>query len=146
MTAYLAYRLERAAVGPLHRVWLLDTDRGWLAADLGAELTRLSPDVDLSVSPLPAEVGCDLAVIPFDRTTRDPGWRRKVVRAVARSRPRFIGLYEISKRRLVVVDGGSITGWLFRLLLESLILRWQALVAHVRNRASSLVQSWRGEP
>jgi hypothetical protein len=117
MTVYLAHRLERASVHSLRLVWVVDTQRPWFVEDLTDELAVLYPEVEISLSP-PSGRECDLAVIPFINEEHDLAWRRRQLRVAARSNPAFLGLYELGKRRLVVVPRSRLSRFLFRLILE----------------------------
>jgi hypothetical protein len=138
MTVYLAHRLERAGVRSIRHVWVVDTQRPWFVDDLSDELTDLYPGVQIGLSPPPGG-GCDLAVIPFMNEERDLAWRRRQLRVAAHAKPAFLGLYELGKRRLVVVPRSRLSRFLFRLTLEQW-LRFSAwFIGAVLRRARRVV-------
>lgn len=126
MTAYLAHRLARAGVRSLARVWIVDPERAWFVEDISDELAILFPGVEVSLS-APSVREPDLAVIPFFNDECNPRARRRLLRKAARFEPAFIGLYELGKRRLVVIPRGALRSYLLRITAEAW-LRYAARV------------------
>ncbi len=138
MTAYLRHRLERAGVDLLRQVWIMDTHGDWLFQDLSAELATLFPAVQVEASSLPAALECDLAVIPYREGIHGLKWRRVSVSQVARARPRWVGLYEVGKRRLVIFHHDEIKLVLLRLSAERWIRAVRRVAAGSRRRLATL--------
>jgi hypothetical protein len=134
MTVYLAHRLRRAGVGAPRQVWVVESQRPWFFEDLSDELAVLFPGAEVRLSPTP-DGECDLAVIPFMHDECDLAWRRRALRSAARSKPTFLGLYELGRRRLVVVPRRRLSRYLLRLTAEQW-LRFSAwFVGAVSRRA-----------
>lgn len=124
MTAYLSYRLARASVRSLQCVWIVDPTRAWFVDDVSDELATLYPGVAVEPFP-PSGRRPDLALIPFMQEECSPRARRRLLRQAARSRPTYLGLYELGKRRLVVVPRRRLPSLLLRLAAEE----WLRLAA-----------------
>ncbi len=127
MTAYFRHRLARAGVRELKRVWVFEARVEWLVQDVSDELAKLFPGVVVWTSLRPGDAQPDLAVIPYYRHVQDLGRRKKTIRRAARGGPRWIGMYEIAERHLVVIDRRQVTGYLIRLTVEQWIrAAWRA--------------------
>lgn len=126
MTAYLSYRLERAGMRSLQHVWIVDPTRVWFVDDIAAELAALYPGVEVARS-TPSGRPPDLALIPFMQEECSRRAMRQILRTATRSRPTFLGLYEIGKRHLVVIPRNRLPSLLLRLMAEE----WLRLAARV---------------
>ena len=71
--------------------------------DISAEFNKILPGANVWSSDNPMNPTCDLAVIPFMLHTDTSKFKYSALRYLRRFKPRYIGFYELEKRRLVIV-------------------------------------------
>jgi hypothetical protein len=117
MSAYLEHRLQRAGIEAPKTVCIAASRDSWVFTDIADDLGWTYPGVRV-FDPSQATESCTLAIVPFFRDERPKTMKQRELAAVLRLAPDYVGFFEMSKRRLVIVPRSAVSRHLSRTTLE----------------------------
>jgi hypothetical protein len=134
MSIYLKYRLEKSGISPgdVQSICIYRAEENWIFEDLSAELRYIFPNAVIAPydDKIKRRSRWQLVFIPFMATSDTLKFKFTALGRVLKLKPRYIGLYELSKRHLVFIKRKSLLMFFIRKINEQMLRFFLRLIKY----------------